>query len=135
MRKQFLLVALIAVLATMATGCQKENFVELQSTFAETGAVRTVNYTLDGTLHQLTLYSDTEWDAFVDRMMTLSEQGIDVCFINETAASQTVSKKDTQTIVTTDTNEAKTWSKEKADEGYAVEIHQSGGVYECIATS
>ena len=53
MRKQFLLVALIAVLATMATGCQKENFVELQSTFAETGAVRTVNYTLDGTLHQL----------------------------------------------------------------------------------
>ena len=135
MRKQFILVALLAVLASLAAGCQKENLVEPQTIVAENSAVRTVRYTLDGALHQTTLCSEAEWDAFIDSMMTLSEQGVDVRFINETAASRTVSKKDTQTITTTDRDEAKEWSKEKADEGYSVEIHQSGGVYECIAVS
>ena len=88
MKKQVISVALFAVLATMAVSCQKENFVEPQSAVAEVGTVRTVSYAVDGVAHQVTLHGDAEWDAFVDSMMSLSEQGYDVRIINENAASQ-----------------------------------------------
>lgn len=88
MKKQVISVALFAVLATMAVSCQKENFVEPQSSVAEVGTVRTVSYAVDGVAHQVTLHGDAEWDAFVDSMMSLSEQGYDVRIINENAASQ-----------------------------------------------
>lgn len=135
MKKQVISVALFAVLATMAVSCQKENFVEPRSAVAEVGTVRTVSYAVDGVAHQVTLHGDAEWDAFVDSMMSLSEQGYDVRIINESAASQSPATKDVQTITTTDRNEAKAWAKQKSDEGYAVEINHSNGVYTCIAIS
>lgn len=135
MKKQVISVALFAVLATMAVSCQKENFVEPQSAVAEVGTVRTVSYAVNGVAHQVTLHSDAEWDAFVDSMMSLSEQGYDVRIINESAASQSPATKDVQTITTTDRNEAKAWAKQKSDEGYAVAINHDNGVYTCVAVS
>ena len=135
MKKQVISVALFAVLATMAVSCQKENFVEPQSAVAEVGTVRTVSYAVDGVAHQVTLHGDEEWDAFVDSMMSLSEQGYDVRIINESAASQFPATKDVQTITTTDRNEAKAWAKQKSDEGYAVAINHDNGVYTCVAVS
>lgn len=135
MKKQVISVALFAVLATMAVSCQKENFVEPQSAVAEVGTVRTVSYAVDGVAHQVTLHGDAEWDAFVDSMMSLSEQGYDVRIINESAASQSPATKDVQTITTTDRNEAKAWAKQKSDEGYAVAINHDNGVYTCVAVS
>lgn len=135
MKKQVISVALFAVLATMAVSCQKENFVEPQSAVAEVGTVRTVSYAVDGVAHQVTLHGDAEWDAFVDSMMSLSEQGCDVRIINESASSQSPATKDVQTITTTDRNEAKAWAKQKSDEGYAVAIHHDNGVYTCVAVS
>lgn len=135
MKKQVISVALFAVLATMAVSCQKENLVEPQSAVAEIGTVRTVSYAVDGVAHQVILHGDAEWDAFVDSMMSLSEQGYDVRIINESAASQSPATKDVQTITTTDRNEAKAWAKQKSDEGYAVAIHHDNGVYTCVAVS
>lgn len=94
-----------------------------------------MSYAVDGVAHQVTLHGDAEWDAFVDSMMSLSEQGYDVRIINESASSQSPATKDVQTITTTDRNEAKAWAKQKSDEGYAVEINHSNGVYTCIAIS
>ena len=47
MRKQFISVALFAVLATMAVICQKENIMDLPNSAVEVGTVRTVSYTVD----------------------------------------------------------------------------------------
>ena len=135
MKKHVISVALFAVLATMAVSCQKENFVEPLSAVAEVGTVRTVSYAIDGVAHQITLHGDAEWDAFVDSMMSLSEQGYDVRVINESAASQSPATKDVQTITTPDRNEAKAWAKQKSDEGYAVAIQHDNGKYTCVAVS
>lgn len=135
MKKQFFSVALFVVLVTMAVGCQKENLVEPQSTVAEIGTVRTVSYAVNGIVYRVFLHGNAEWDAFVDSMMSLSEQGYDVRITNESAAKQSPATKDVQTITTTDCNEAKEWAKKKSDEGYAVAIHYEDGVYTCVAVS
>lgn len=133
MRKNFVPVAVFLMLTTMAVSCQKERTIEPQSAVAEIGTVRTVNYSVNGVDHQITLYSDAEWDAFVDSMMSLSEQGKEVCIINEDASTQTSMTKDIQTFTTTDRDEAKAWAKQKADEGYEVTINSKEGVYTCVA--
>ena len=117
----------------MAVSCQKERTMEPQSAVAEIGTVRTVHYIVNGVDHQITLYSDAEWDAFVDSMMSLSEQGKEVRIINEDATTQTSMAKDIQTFTTTDKDEAKAWVKQKTEEGYAVTILFDDGVYTCVA--
>lgn len=87
MKKQVISVALFTVLATMAVSCQKENIVEPQSSVVVVGTVRTVSYAVDGVVRQITLHDDAEWDAFINNMMSLSEQGYDVRIINESATS------------------------------------------------
>lgn len=54
MNRKAITIALLAVLGTMATGCQKENIVEPQSATAEVGTVRTVLYAVDGVEHRVT---------------------------------------------------------------------------------
>ena len=133
MRKNFVPVAVFLMLTTMAVSCQKERTMEPQSAVAEIGTVRTVHYIVNGVDHQITLYSDAEWDAFVDSMMSLSEQGKEVRIINEDAATQTSMAKDIQTFTTTDKDEAKAWVKQKTEEGYAVTILFKDDVYTCVA--
>lgn len=133
MKKQVISVALFTVLATMAVSCQKENIAEPQSSVVVVGTVRTVSYAVDGVVRQITLHDDAEWDAFINNMMSLSEQGYDVRIINESATSQSPATKDVQTITTTDREKAKAWAKKMSDEGYVVEINYSNGVYTCIA--
>lgn len=132
MKRNIITVALFAVLATMAVSCQKENLVEPQSTIAEIGTVRTVSYTIDGVTNQIILQNDAEWDAFVDSMLSLSAQGHDVRFVNESASVQELPTKDVQTITTPDQEKAKAWSKEKADQGYTVSTTYANGQYTVI---
>lgn len=94
MKRNIITVALFAVLATMAVSCQKENLVEPQSTVAVIGTVRAVSYTVDGVTNQIILQNDAEWDAFVDSMLSLSAQGHDVRFVNESASVQELPTKD-----------------------------------------
>ena len=111
MKKHFISVALLAVLATMAVSCQKENIVEPQFTTTEVGTVRTVLYTVDGVEHVVTLYGDDAWNVFVNNMLVLSEQGHDVRFINESARTSALPTKETQTLTTTSHSEANAWVK------------------------
>ena len=133
MKRNIITVALFAVLATMAVSCQKENLVEPQSTVAEIGTVRAVSYTVDGVTNQIILQNDAEWDACVDSMLSLSAQGHDVRFVNESASVQELPTKDVQTITTPDQEKAKAWSKEKADQGYTVSTTYANGQYTVIA--
>ncbi len=133
MKRNIITVALFAVLVTIAVSCQKENLVEPQSTVEVIGTVRTVSYTIDGVTNQIILQNDAEWDAFVDSMLSLSAQGHDVRFVNESASVQELPTKDVQTITTPDQEKAKAWSKEKADQGYTVSTTYANGQYTVIA--
>jgi hypothetical protein len=126
-------VALFTVLATMAVSCQKENIVEPQNANAEVGTVRVVRYVVDGVAHCVTLYSDAEWDAFVNSMLSLSAQGHEVSFTNESARDQISLAKDYQVFVTTSLDEAQAWTKAKADLGYTVSMTYKDGQYICEA--
>lgn len=66
MSKKVLSVALLAVLGTMAVGCQKENITELrpETSISETGTVYTVQYAVDGVTHQITLHGDVITQCF-----------------------------------------------------------------------
>lgn len=133
MKRNIISVALFAVLATMAVSCQKENLLEPQYAVAEIGSVRTVSYTVDGVTYQATFYSEAEWDAFADSMMTMAKQGHEIQFINQNASVQGISTKDTQTLTTTSQAEAKAWAKEKADQGYTVGTTYCNGQFTCVA--
>ena len=134
MKKNLFFLALVAVLATMAVSCQKENNLDPQSTVAEIGSVRTVSYSIDGTNGQVVLYGETEWSNFLDKMMSLSFQGHSVDFsINEYYTN--TGAKDTEVKTTTSSKEAKDWSDDKANQGYPVNVsyNEGNGQYTCVA--
>ncbi len=132
MNKNLISFALVAVLATMAVSCQKENITDPNSTEATITSVRTVNYYIDGVNKEVTLYSESEWDAFMSHIMELTDQGHEVYIVaNKTCAAAT---KDTQTKTSSDKAEVTEWAKEKHDENYDVKIKKNqDGTYTATA--
>lgn len=61
MRKKIISVALLAVLATMAVSCQKENVMDFESetVISQAGTVYTVQYAVNGVLHSATYHGDS----------------------------------------------------------------------------
>lgn len=135
MRKSFTTIALFAVLGTLAISCQKENIIDETPVVAENVTVYTVSYAVDGVTHQLTLVGDEAWRDFLNRMMALAEEGHEVTFRNEEAASRVVSTKEVVTFTTTNHDEAYTWAEKMFNDGYAVTIYydKEKKVYNCYA--
>lgn len=135
MRKTFTTVALIAVLGIMAVSCQKENIIDETSIVAENGTVYTVSYAVDGVTHQLTLIGDEAWHDFLNRMLALAEEGHEVTFRNEEAASRVVSTKETVTYTTPDRDEAYAWAEAMGKSGYTVTVtfDKDTKIYTCYA--
>lgn len=133
MKKQFKSAALLAVLALAATGCQKENEVLPVAGTEQTTETLYVVYSINGEVFLVTL-SESEWDAFVERMLALARQGYEVSFFKNRSplASQC---KEKVTFVTTDEKEAHAWASAMADEGYTVTItyDDESEQYTCIA--
>lgn len=135
MNKRVLTVALIAVLGTMAVGCQKETIVDLQGSAAETATVYTVQYAIDGVLHTEVLHGEEEYNAVLSRLMAMARSGSKVeLFAQNTSQREQASKK-TETFTTDSEAEATSWSKKKMDEGYNVVVtfDEKEKVYICIA--
>ena len=135
MRKTITTIALFAVLGTLAVSCQKENIIDETNIVAENGTVYTVSYAVDGVTHQLTLVGDEAWQAFLNRMLALAEEGHRVTFRNEEAASRVVSTKETVTYSTSDHDDAINWAEKMVDAGYTVTIvfDKEKKVYNCYA--
>ncbi len=133
MKKSIISVAILAVLTSMAVSCQKENFTENQTPTADQTIVRTIAYTVDGAAFQITLHNDAEWDAFVENMLTLSEQGHQVQILSDGTASHNPGAKETHSMTTRDKAEAKLWAITMAHQGYTVMIHYEAGEYTCVA--
>lgn len=135
MRKTFTTIALFAVLGTLAVSCQKENIINETSIVAENDKVYSVYYTVDGVTHQFTLVGDEAWHDFLNRMFVLAEEGHEVSFRNEEAASRIVSTKEVVTFTTKDHDKAYAWADAMVEEGYTVFISydRETGIYTCEA--
>ena len=133
MKKKVITVAFLLMLAALTVSCQKENLFESQPVIAENGSFCNVRYAVDGVKYSITLNSGAEWDALVDSLFTLSVQGHDVRFAKGNANVILSFSKDTQTLITSSEEEAKAWSKERAEEGYTVTITFNNGNFICIA--
>ena len=125
--------ALIAVLGLTATGCQKENMLPLSGNEQTMETIQVV-YSINGEVFQTTL-SESEWDAFLERMMALAREGYEVSF-SKNRSSLTSQSKEIVTFVTTSEQKAHAWSNEMLNQGYEVTIsyNHKTGEYTCIAT-
>ena len=133
MKNNFKKFALIAVLGLTATGCQKENMLPLSGNEQTMETIQVV-YSINGEVFQTTL-SESEWDAFLERMMALAREGYEVSF-SKNRSSLTSQSKEIVTFVTTSEQKAHAWSNEMLNQGYEVTIsyNQKTGEYTCIAT-
>ncbi len=133
MKINFKKFALIAVLGLTATGCQKENMLPLCGNEQTMETIQVV-YSINGEVFQTTL-SESEWDAFLERMMALAREGYEVSF-SKNRSSLTSQSKEIVTFVTTSEQKAHAWSNEMLNQGYEVTIsyNHKTGEYTCIAT-
>ena len=132
MRIPFKTIALFAVLSLAATSCQKEEMLPFGNT-EQTAETIQVVYSINGDVFQVTI-SESEWDAFVARMLALAREGYEVSF-SKNRTTLTSRSKEKVTYVTTDEKDAQKWSHNMANQGYVVSItyNQNTGEYTCIA--
>ncbi len=132
MKKEIKTVAFLAVLSLAATGCQKENVLPIVGTEQTTETIL-VTYSINGEVYQATL-DESEWDAFVERMLALAREGYEVSF-SKNPSYLTSQSKEKVTFITTDEKEAHEWAKAMANDGYVVTItfDTGTGEYICIA--
>lgn len=135
MRKTLTTIALVAVLASMAVSCQKENFTDQTTIASESFATYTVQYTVDGVSHTISFIGEDAWNDFLDRMFALAEEGHSVSFRKVENTSNAMSAKETVKHTTTNKDEAYAWADKMGKDGYAVTIRydKETGVYTCYA--
>lgn len=134
MNKRLLPIALIAVLGTIATSCQKETVPNPQSTITENCTVYNVQYAVNGVLHTSTLYGEDEYIAFIRRLMSLAREGYYVCVSNNIITESVLTKEKLE-FTTNSEKEAIHWITERAKEGYTVymSFDKETGIYSCSA--
>ena len=133
MKTNFKTVALLAVLSLAAVSCQKENDVLPTVGSEQTMGTIQVLYSINGEVFQTTL-SESEWNAFVERMLALAREGYEVSF-SKNRSSLTSQSKEKVTYVTKNKEEAVAWSNAMINQGYVVTItyDQTTGEYTCTA--
>ena len=133
MKKYFKTVALLTVLSLTASGCQKENEIYPIIGAEQTTESILVVYSINGEVFQTTI-GESEWDAFVARMLALAREGYEVSF-SKNRTSLTSQSKEKVIFTTTSEKEAHEWSNNMANLGYSVTItfDQNTGEYTCIA--
>lgn len=135
MRKTLTTIALVAVLASMAVSCQKENFTDQTAIVVADCSNYTVQYSIDGVSHTVSLIGEDTWHDFLDRMFALAEEGHRVSFRKVENTSSTTAAKETVKHTTTNKDEAFAWADKMGKDGYAVTIRydKETGVYTCYA--
>ena len=132
MNINFKTVAFFAALSLATASCQKENVLPVDGTEQTTETIFAV-YSINGEVFQATL-DESEWDAFVERMLALAREGYEVSF-SKNPSYLTSQSKEKVTFITTDEKEAHEWAKAMANDGYVVSItfDTGTGEYICIA--
>ncbi len=137
MNRKVITIALLAVLGTMATGCQKENFADVtsESAISEASTVYTVHYAVDGVMHIATLQSKEEVNALLMQLMALAREGYNVEVFDNNYSPSASPTKEVVTYTTSSDTAATEWTATKMSEGYTVQItyNQSDNTYTCRA--
>lgn len=137
MNRKVITIALLAVLGTMATGCQKENFADVtsESAISEASTVYTVQYAVNGVLHIATLQSKEEVNALLMQLMALAREGYNVEVFDNNYSPSASPTKEVVTYTTSSDTAATEWTATKMSEGYTVQItyNQSDNTYTCRA--
>ena len=133
MKMYFKTAALLAALTLVATACQKENEVYPIVGTEQTMETIHVVYSINGEVFQATL-SESEWDAFVERMLALAREGYEVSF-SKNRSTLSSQSKERVTFTTKDEKKALDWADEMSNQGYSVTItfDQNTGEYTCVA--
>lgn len=137
MNKTTKTIALFSVLSLMTVGCQKENTADYvpENSVVETSAVYTVQYSIDGVLHQTTLHSKTERTDFFRLLIAMTQNGHEVYFYDASTTSQNVFTKEMVYFSTASEEEALAWADKMVDEGYKVSVtfDSKNKVFNCVA--
>ena len=134
MKITFKKVALLAVLSLAAVSCEKETLIDPVTVTNEEASVKTVVYIIDGESRQMTFLDEASWNAFLDWLFALAEEGHTVSF-RLANATQRSATKETVTFSTSDKQEAYDWANEMALSGYQVTVQydEESGKYICTA--
>ena len=135
MKKVFRTVALLAALSMVAVGCQKETFNDPQTQMVMPSETHDVVYTVDGVSYTASFSSEAEWQAFLDRLFALAEEGRSVSFRNAGSPVSTKENREIVTYSTQDKAEALAWADAMRKAGYDVHIvfDENTGIYTCTA--
>lgn len=136
MKKTIRTVAFIAVFGMVATACQKEPMLNLQTATINEETAINVTYTVDGMTSQASFSSDEEWQTFLSQLFVWAVEGRSVVFCNaETMVVNTKQTREIVTFTTTNENEAGKWADDMRKEGYKVYItfDSESGIFTCIA--
>lgn len=133
MKKEIRTFALFAVLTLAATSCQKEIGVNPMAISEQTSETIDVVYSIDGEVFRITI-NESEWDAFVERMLALAREGYRVSF-SKNGDSMVSPRKEIVTFTTTSEEEAHAWANNMANQGYEVTItyDKKTKIYTCEA--
>lgn len=137
MNRKVITIALLAVLGTMATGCQKENFADVtsESAISEASTVYTVQYAVDGALHHATLHGKSERTEFFRQLFAIAKYGHEVVFYDDDKTDQYVATKEVRHYSTPDEGDALAWADKMYDNGYKIRIYydEENKVFNCVA--
>lgn len=127
-RKFKILAAALMLTGMVFQGCEKE--ATEMVTLAENGKMVMV-YSIDGEQSIANVTAD-EWDAMVNWLLTLAEEGKTVSFSRGDRPTTSFAKEKV-TYSTTNKDDAIAWGDNMTNQGYSVTIFYSDGVYYCTA--
>ena len=134
-KSTFRVIAMTAMMVTLAAGCQKEHEVAPQESVEQIAAKHVVEYVVDGERHTAFLYGDEAWRELLHRLFLWAEEGHRVSFRNAELAGNRDCRKEVLTYTTSNQREAEAWAlaKEKAGYEVSVEFDKTKGIYTCTA--
>lgn len=140
MKKQVRTIAIMALLASLSAGCQKEKIAAvIENSTVEHAfsneAQRTACYTVDGVGYQITVTGDAAWNDFLRSMLDMAEQGYTVTVSTGNGTTQQGIAKEVVTYTTADKNDAMAWCDNMLNNGYDVTMYYDSvnNVFVCIA--
>ena len=137
MNRHVRVMALCSVLTMMAVGCQKEEILNpiQDAAISENGTVYTVQYAVDGVLHQELSHSKQERTDLFHRLFALAREGKEICVSSGEKIGSVLATKDVVIYSTTIEDDAIAWAEKMIDGGYRVTIKFDAEkkVYNCTA--
>ena len=121
MKRQFITIAMLALLTAATSSCQKELDDSFTTSTSQADENRTMIYYIDGCRYTRTISNEQEWDELHRWLFSLAKRGCRIV-IGDTNQAIISLSKDVQTYVTTNEADAIKWAKKMEDDNYIVTV-------------